>query len=122
MSNIINIAEAYYLAMGAKNVTEMGKYLHPDVHFDGPQSDMKGRGDVLDVVAKLLPFFQSLTIRDKLSTGNQVMVAYDIHSLPPIGNLPVTAILTIEENQIIKIVLFYDARPFDMTMSHKFGQ
>lgn len=122
MTNIIDIAEAYYLAMAEKNTVEMGKYLHPNVHFVGPSAEMTGRGEVLDATAKLLPFFRTLTIREKIAAGHQVMIAYDIENLPPINSFRITAILTIEDNQITKIVLFYNARPFDVNKTNLFGQ
>jgi hypothetical protein len=42
-SSNLPIAEAYYAAMAAKNVSAMEKYLHPDVKLIAPLADATGK-------------------------------------------------------------------------------
>ena len=111
--NHVAIAEAYYTAMGEKNVADMGQYLHPDVQFIGPLAEMRGKEAVLEAVKRLIAFFKTLTIRAKFGSGDQAMLAYDLDFPSPIGNCPAAALLTFQEGLISKIELFFDGRPFD---------
>lgn len=110
-----DIAEKYYSAMGNKDVAGMGKYLHSDIHFVGPLAEIKGKEEVLDSVSKLLGFFKTLTItiRAKLDSKDQAMLAYDLDCSEPIGKLRVAALLDFRDGLISKIELFFDARAFD---------
>lgn len=111
--SLISIAEAYYVAMGDKNITEMEKYLHPDIHFMGPLAEMKGKIAFIKATKEILNLFNTLTIRAKFDSGDKVMMAYDLAFPPPIGNSRGATLLTFQEGLISKIELFYDARPFE---------
>ena len=111
--NNVAIAEAYYTAMGEKNVVDMEQYLHPDVQFIGPLAEMRGKEAVLEAVKRLIAFFKILTIRATFGSGDQTMLAYDLDFSSPIGNCPAAALLTFQEGLILKIELFFDGRPFD---------
>lgn len=110
--NSVSIAEAYYTAMSEKNGEGLGKYLHPDVQFKGPLSQLKGKEAVLESVKNFTSFFKKLTIRTKFGSGDQAMVVYDVDFPEPIGRFPSAALLTIREGLIREIELFFDGRPF----------
>ena len=110
--NNVAIAEAYYTAMSQKNVAGAERYLHPEVHFIGPIQETMGKTAFLEGVKRLVSSFKTLTIRTKCGSGNQVMLAYDLEFPDPIGNCRTASLLTFQEGLIIKIELFFDARPF----------
>ena len=109
----VALAEAYYTAMGEKNVTDMEKYLHPDVRFIGPLAKITGKEELLSAAKNFIALFKTLTIRALFGSENQAMLAYDLDCPPPIGKLPVAALLTFQEGLIIEIELFVDGRPFE---------
>lgn len=111
-SNIM-IAEAYYKAMGEKNVAEVGKYLHPDVQFVAPLGKMSGKEAVLEGAKKFTTLFKSLKIRSKFGSDDQAMVVYDLECPEPIGSFSTAALITFRESLVSKIELFFDARPFE---------
>jgi ketosteroid isomerase-like protein len=39
----VAIAQAYYTALGEKNIAKMEKYLHPDIYFIRPFGEVKGK-------------------------------------------------------------------------------
>jgi len=49
------------------------------------------------------------------------MLAFDLDFPPPIGNLPIAALMTFKNKLIVKIELFYDARPVDMKKDEIFS-
>lgn len=110
-SNLV-IAENYYKLFAEKNIEGMAKYLHPDVQFTAPLAKMTGKDLVLEAARKLASLFNKLSIGAKFSAENQVMVVYDFDFPDPIGNVPTAALLIVQDGLIIKIELFYDARPF----------
>lgn len=111
-SNIM-IAEAYYKAMGEKNVAAVGKYLHPDVQFVAPLGKMSSKEAVLEGAKKFTNLFKTLKIRSKFGSEDQAMVVYDLECPAPIGNFSTAVLMTFREGLISKIELFFDARPFE---------
>lgn len=109
----VSSAIAYYEAMNAKDLNAMGRYLHPQVEYTGPLTEVSGKTAVIEAVRMLIPFFKTVKIRNSLAQGQQVMMIYDIEAFPPIGKLSVASLLNFEEGKISRIELFYDARPFD---------
>ncbi len=114
MSNLnATIAEAYYTAMGEKNIAQLEKYLHPDVIFIAPFSKQTGKEAVLESTKQFASFFKTLKIRAKFGSEDQAMIVYDVDFPAPIGNLSSSVLMTFHEGLIAKIELFYDARPFE---------
>ncbi|OGT38237.1 MAG: hypothetical protein A3F11_04310 [Gammaproteobacteria bacterium RIFCSPHIGHO2_12_FULL_37_14] len=106
----LSIAEDYYTAMAAKNVSAMEKYLHPDVELIAPLADAIGKKALLESITKAISIFNALTIRAKFSSGDQAMLAYDVNFPAPIGNVSSAVLMTFHDKLILKIELFYDAR------------
>src|SRR5258708_7516304 len=111
-NNNVAIAEAYYTAMGQKNIADAAKYLHPDVQFTGPIMQIQGKEEVMEAIKRLTSFCKAITIRAKFGSGNQAMVAYTIEFPAPIGNIPTAALLTFQDGLIAKVELFFDGSPF----------
>lgn len=111
--NNADIAESYYKAMEEKDIVRLEKYLHPDVIFIGPLSEMKGRDAVLGAAKGFSSFLKKITIRSKFSSETQVMLAYDMECREPIGSFRAATLMTLHKGLITKIELFYDARPFE---------
>ncbi len=112
MSNVAT-AEAYYKAMGNKDLAGVGQYLHPKIEFLGPLANLTGKEVVLEGLKNLFKVVNGVTMRAKFGTGDRVMLAYDLHCLAPIGDLHVAALMTFKEDLIGRIELFYDARAFE---------
>lgn len=110
-----NIASAlaYYQAMNNKDLSVMEKYLHPKVRLISPLADITGKDAVLNSVKYLLTLFNKLTIRAQFSSGDRVMLAYDIDFPAPIGLSRAAVLLTFQNSLIIHYELFFDTRPFD---------
>lgn len=108
----LSIAAAYYTALSEKNVLELEKYLHSKVQFTSPFATLEGKTAVIEAIRKLTPLFNALTIRATFGSPDQAMVVYDLDFPAPIGICPTAAHLTFQENLIITIELFFDARRF----------
>ncbi len=106
------VAEAYYTAMGQKNLDIMEKHLHSNVQFISPFAELKGKEPVMEAVKKFMALFQTLTVRTKFSSNEQALVVYDVDFPALIGNIPTASLLTLQDGLITKIELFFDARPF----------
>ena len=106
-------AAAYYNAMNNKDISDVAQYLHADIQFKAPLAQITGKETVLEAAKGFMNVYNSLTIRAKFSSGNQVMLAYDLDCPAPIGLFMSAALMTFEDNLITRIELFYDARPFD---------
>ncbi len=111
--NNVAIAEAYYTAVGEKNLDDMEKYLHPDVQFISPFAELKSKASVLEAVTRFMTLFNTLTIRAKFDSNDQAVLVYDVDFPAPIGNIPTASLLTFQDKLIAKIELFFDGRPFE---------
>ena len=60
-----NVAFAYYQAMSEKNISEVGKYLHPHVTFRSPLAKLDGKEAVLEAIRRFVEGFKLFTIRAK---------------------------------------------------------
>jgi hypothetical protein len=106
-------AVAYYEAMNDKNISEMGRHLHPDIHLISPMENITGKQAVLDAAQRLLPMIKSVNMRARFGSGEQAMLAYDMVFAEPAGMCRTAALMTIKNGQIVRNELFFDARPFD---------
>ena len=111
--NNVALAEAFYTAMGEKNVGTMEKYVHPDIQFTAPLAKLQGKEAYLEALKGFATFFKTLTTRATFGEGDQAVVVYDVDCPAPVGKLPSVALLTFQEGLIIRVELFYDARSFD---------
>lgn len=114
MNNNISIVEAYYTAMGKKNLVDMAQYLHPNVQLISPFATITGKEAVLNSAKQFLHVFESLTIRAKCGSENQVMFAIDVNYPAPIGLLRTAVLVTIQDNLIASTELFHDTKIFDL--------
>jgi len=110
-SNAVS-AEAYYKAMNDKDLPAMARHLHPDVRLVTPMEDLTGRDAVLEAARKLLGFIHTVEVQARFDSGNQVMLAYDMHFAEPAGLCRTAALMTFRDGLIVRNELFFDASPF----------
>lgn len=110
--NSVAIAEAYYTAMGKKDIEGLSKYLHPDIQFTAPLDKITGKEVVLEATKKFASMFKTLTIRAKFGSEDQAMIVYDLDFPGMFATFSSAALMTFQGDLITKIELFYDARPF----------
>lgn len=108
----LNIAITYYTSMNNKKFEEMASCLHPDIHFIGPLSVMDGKESVVEAAKNFAIFFKNLTISEKFSSNDKVMLALEFDCPAPIGIFRGASLLSFNDGLISRIELFYDARPF----------
>jgi hypothetical protein len=111
--NYAEIAEAYYTAVGKKDVVTIEKHLHPDVQFSSPFAKLAGKAAVLEATKGFAAFFKTLYIRASFGSEDQAVVIYDVDCPPPVGKVSAAALLTFQDALVAKIELFFDPRPFD---------
>jgi ketosteroid isomerase-like protein len=110
----INIAsaDAYYKAFNEKDPAGIAKQLHPDVQFVAPMGNLSGREAVVEAAKRLLGVMKSIKIREKFSSGDQVMLVYDLYYGEAGAICPSAVLMNFRDGLIIRTELFYDARPF----------
>ena len=70
----IKIAESYYNAMGRKDMAQAGSYLHKNVKFIGPLSELNGKDAVLTAATYFSALLKGVTIRAKFGSEDQAML------------------------------------------------
>ena len=109
----MTIAQAYYTAMAKRNVADLENFLDENVLFSAPLATVTGKHAFVETLQKFVIFFTKLTIRSTFGSQNQAMVVYTLDFPGSIGKVETAALLNIKDGLIIKIELFYDARPFE---------
>lgn len=109
----IDLAEAYFKALGEKNISKMAPFLHPDVNFSGPTAQLSGKESLLETVQVLFPLFDRLTVRAKFGNEDQAMIVYELEGVLAAGFFHAAALVTFEEGLIRRIELFYDPSPLN---------
>lgn len=111
--NPMSIAESYLAAWQRKDLPEIARHLHPQVHFKGPMAEITGREAVVGSVQRMFPILKEINIQSKFAAGNQAIFTYDFLCAEPVGSCRTAELMTFEDGQIKDIELFFDARPFE---------
>lgn len=112
MKTPVSLALAYYTAPGLKDIEEVKKYLHPDIHFTDPQEKVIGKEAVLKAAEGFTGIFKTLTIHAKFGSEDQAMIVYDVEIPGFEKNLRAASLLSFKEGLISNIDLIYDTRCF----------
>ena len=106
----IDFAVAYYQAMNDKNISYIEKHIHPNIQFISPMITTTGKDAYLQAIKKFFSIFKSLTIRAKFGSHDQAMLVSDVDFPAPMGNVRTAVLMTIKDNLIIRIELFFDVK------------
>jgi SnoaL-like protein len=109
----VNLALAYYQAVGNKNAGAVAEFLHPDVRLIGPLGEHAGKEAVLKAVTNFATLLKRLRVCASFGSSDQAMVNYEVDFGEPFGICRSAALITFQENQIARLELFFDARPFE---------
>lgn len=112
MVDYVKIAESYYQAMNEKNVSKVKSYLRPDAKLISPMAGEAQAGSMVDAISRFMASLNSIKIRTKCSSGNQVMLAVDVEFPAPIGQLRSAVLMTFQDDLIASVELFHDTKPF----------
>jgi hypothetical protein len=102
------IAVAYYTALGKKDLEEVKRYLHPNIHFTDPQEQVIGKEAVLKAATGFSTIFKTLTIQAKFGSENQAVIIYDVEIPHFAKTLRAASLLSFQDGLISKIDLIYD--------------
>ncbi len=107
------VAKNYYRAMNDKSLSEVEKFVHPDVHFVSPMGEVAGKENMLKAAKGFMTIFDSIIIHAAFGSDDQAIVIYDISCPAPIGGFRTAAFMNFKDGLISRLELFYDARPFE---------
>lgn len=105
-------AVAYYNALSKQDFSTLAQYIHPDIEFIGPIATAKGKDNFLQAAKGFASIIKTLTVREKFSSENQVMLVYNFDCTSPETSFRVAALMTFQNDLIAKLEIFFDTRPF----------
>jgi ketosteroid isomerase-like protein len=112
----VNLANAYYQAMGNKDTAGVAGLLHSDVRLIGPLGEVAGKEAVLQAATEYATVLKSLSVHASFGSEDQAMVNYDVDFGQPLGICRTASLITFRDNLIARVELFYDARPFEKNL------
>jgi ketosteroid isomerase-like protein len=107
------IASAYYEAVSKRDIQSVARLLHPDVRLLGPLGNAEGKESVLQAVTRFAGLLKSLRVNICFGSGDQAVVNYDADCGEPFGVIRSVALISLKDDRIARIELFFDARPFE---------
>lgn len=110
MTDTMAIGEAYYKALGEKNIETVERYLHPNIAFSDPQETAYGKETVLKAAARFMNIFKTLTIQEKFGSETQAMIVYEVEISGLSKPLKAASLLSFQDGLISKIELIYDTK------------
>lgn len=110
--NNIATAEAFYNAFNNNDLSGIAQKLHPEVQYVAPMGELSGREAVIAAAKRLLNTMKSIKIRARFSSGDQVMLVYDLYYGESSAVCPSAVLMNFKDGLIVRNELFYDARPF----------
>lgn len=106
------IAKKYYTAMGQKKIQALEQYLHPEVEFKSPLMQVVGKENVAQGALKFMDVFNSIEIQHIFEDNDSAAIVFDTICPAPIGTFRSVTYMTIENNFITNMELFFDASIF----------
>jgi ketosteroid isomerase-like protein len=111
-SSAAEIVERYNRAFGSGDIATARSLLADDLHFRGPFEEFHNPDDYLQSLAKLSPIVTGTDVHRVLSSGDDVVTLYDLHTSTPAGTSPIAEWATVKDGKIAEIRVYFDARPF----------
>jgi hypothetical protein len=109
----VTLANAYYEAVSNKDTHTVANLLHSDVRLVGPLGNAEGKELVLQAVTRFTGLLKSLRLNVSFGSQDRAMVNYDVDFGEPFGVVRSVALITVRDNLVARIELFFDARPFE---------
>jgi ketosteroid isomerase-like protein len=103
---------SYLESWDRKDLTGIGKYLQPQVHFKSPTSETTGKEVFLEAAKRIFPLLHGVTVRFVFVCGEQAAAIYDFNCLEPVGVSRTAELITFQDGLIARVELFFDASPF----------
>ena len=108
----ITTAEAYYQGFNDNDIAAIGNCLDPAVQFIAPMGDLSGKDAVLEAAKRHLLILKNIKIREKFSSGDKVMLVYDLTFGSASAICPTAVLMQFKDKLITRLELYYDARQF----------
>ncbi|HVZ80618.1 MAG TPA: nuclear transport factor 2 family protein [bacterium] len=96
------IAEEYRAAVNARDLTAIGRTLHPDLHFVGPAGEVHGRESFLGIYTKAFADLEKLDRTTEALENNLVYFKYYLVLPPPLAPIQGTLKTTHAEDGLIR--------------------
>ena len=119
--NNLTIAIAYYEAINQNNPSLAAERLADNVKIITPLATKCGKANVVEALKKMCSIVESVTIKTKFSSEDQVMLAIDMLFPKPIDILRVASLLNFERGFIARIEMFYDGQAIISKKNEIFG-
>jgi|GEM_PF-1408816 len=107
------IVEAYFAAMNARDITAIGKTLHPELHFVGHTGETHGRESFLQTMGKVLDRLEKVDVTERFSLGGQSAYVYNMFFAHPLNPVRTASLMTHEDGAIKKIETIYDSKALE---------
>ncbi len=107
-----DVVTAYKQALGAGDFEAARTTLADDLHFEGPFDTLESADDYLKAVQGLWTIVESVETKHVSSTGDQVVVLYEMVTNTPAGTQLICEWYGVEDGKIAWIRALFDSAPF----------
>lgn len=111
----LGVGEEYLAAWKRKDITMIGRLVHPEIHMKSPITEVKGKPEFLQTCENIFKSLDDVRILAKFGSENQAVFIYEFLLKPPLGAVKTANLMTFDGDLIRSVDLLFDARPFEKT-------
>ena len=111
MSSTRAVVDQYFDALKRKDFVAMRTLLHDDVTFKGALGATEGAEEYIGSLKKLTEPMIGVERQVVCGDGEDICQIYDLTFETPAVTLPIAQWLTIRDNRITRVRVFFDPRP-----------
>ena len=107
-----DVVSAFHAALGRRDFDAARALLSDDLHFKGPFDEFHRADDYVGAIQRLWGVVDTIDVKHRSSTGDEVVVLYDMATKTPAGTQLVCEWFGVEGGTIIWIRALFDTAPF----------
>ena len=107
-----DVVAEYQKALGDGNFDAARRLLQDDLRFKGPFDEFTSADDYLKTVRGLWTIVESVDVEHVSSSGNEVVVLYEMATKTPAGTALICEWYSVEGGKIAWIRALFDSAPF----------
>lgn len=107
-----DVVTRYHKALGERDFDEARRLLKDDLRFEGPFESFENADDYVEAIRRLWGIVESVEIRHRSTSGDEVVALYDMATRTPAGTQLVCEWYGVEGEAIAWIRAVFDTAPF----------
>jgi ketosteroid isomerase-like protein len=112
------IVDRFYAAWGSQDLQAVRRLLRDDLSFHGPIDTFSSADAYLASIQRLFAIVRGTELQRVFVDGQDTCTIYDLVTTTSARTVPVAEWITVKDDKISCIRVYFDARPFSPPIGH----